>query len=126
MEGFQEFEGRERYVRYAPDTDSKALFVPWPRKYPMPERDGPVIVKDGEQYIAIGNEKGELYEDYLTQSEFNSEVYQWIPWSEHPKNIELFPRLFDSNRDHLNNMDGPTDEDLRDIEREDDDLGEAA
>ena len=125
MEGFQEFEGRERYVRYAPNINSKAGFVPWPRNLPMPERDDPVIVNDSGQYIAIGNEKEEFYEDYLTQSDFNSGVYHWIPWKEHPKNIELFPRLFDGDRDHLNYMDGPTDEHLRDIDREDDDLGEA-
>ena len=104
---------RQVFYTNPADVENRAGLVHWPKELPMPRPFSTIIYLGEEETIAIGyDDRGREYTDILKRSEFSG-TNHWIPRNEDPQNSELFPHLNeDKNRNYLNDLKGPSDEEL--------------
>lgn len=115
MKKENKWKNRIRNVLYSYPSDvySKLYLMEWPEYFPMPRTWSKILCFGDEDIIAKGRDNNGDYIDDLVKSEFSG-AYHWIERNEDPKNPELYPHLNEEkNRDYLNDLDGPTDEDLK-------------
>jgi hypothetical protein len=113
-EGVPNFGGRLNTVLYSMTELGNAYLVEWPESLPMPVPGSTVLDLGKNNTIAYGGYSNKNGVEILLQSEFGTHS-NWADQNENPYDKKLFPHLHVPGRS-LEDLEGPTDQDLRGLE----------
>ena len=123
-EGIPNFGGRLNTILYSMTELGKAHLVRWPASLPMPVPGSTVLDLGKNNTAAYGGYSNKNGVEILLQSEFGTHS-NWADSSENPYDKKLYPHLHVPGRS-LDDLEGPTDEDLKGLEDGEGYMGDAA
>ncbi len=113
-EGVPNFGGRLNTILYSMTELGNAHLVRWPTSLPMPVPGSTVLDLGKNNTAAYGGYSNKNGVEILLQSEFGTHS-NWADPSENPYDKKLYPHLHVPGRS-LDDLEGPTDQDLKGLE----------
>ncbi len=123
-EGIPNFGGRLNTILYSMTKLGDAYLVEWPESLPMPPPGSTVLDLGKNNTIAYGGYSNKDGIQILLESDFGIHS-NWADPSENPHDKKLYPHLHVPGRS-LDDLQGPTDQDLKGLDDGEGYMGDAA